>query len=137
MEEAKRKKPYGLWAALILIGVVIVIWIISMLLKPKIDYDSMAKELLNYAYTFDNVDKIEAIDDDIFHVTVKSDPWYAASEKDKMIFCKKMNEGITVICQKYKVIRDIDRAAVYYYDGKGIKVAEPGKGVTLESKILH
>jgi len=137
MEEVKRKKPYGLWVALILIGVIIVIWIVSMLLKPKIDYDSMAKELFNYAYTFDNVDKIEAVDDDIFHITVKSDPWYIASEKDKMIFCKKMNEGITLICQKYKTIRDIDRAAVYYYDSKGIKVAEPAKAVTLESKILH
>lgn len=137
MEEAKKKKPYGLWVALILIGVAIFIWIISMLLKPKIDYDSMAKELLNYAYTFDNVDKIEAIDDDIFRVTVKSDSWYVANERDKKVFCKKINEGITVICQKYNAIKDTQVAYIYYYDEAGIKIAEPGKGFTLESTIIH
>jgi len=48
-----------------------------------------------------------------------------------------VNETLTVICQKYNAIRDIEIAHVYYFDEDGIKIAEPGKGVTLESTILH
>lgn len=137
MEENKKKSPYGLYGVLIFIGILLVIWIISMLTKPKIDYTAMATDLTRYAYTFDNVSNIEATNNSLYTITVKSDSWYAASERDKMLFCKKLNEGITAICWKYKAIQDTQIAYINYYDEDGIKIAEPGKGMTLESTILH
>ena len=137
MSDEKKKKVYLLlifvFTAIIIVSVVTLI----RLSKPKIDYDAMAKELLQYVYTFDKVKDIEVPSDDIYNITIESDSWYAASERDKLLLCKKLNEGITVICQKYKIIKDTQIAYVYYYDEDGIKIAEPGKGFTLESIILH
>lgn len=137
MSEAKKKNGYLLIILVSVIIIIVSIVILVRLSKPKIDYDAMAKELLQYVYTFDKVKDIEVTSDDIYKITVANDPWYAASERDKMVLCKKLNEGVTVICQKYKIIKDTQRAYVYYYDEDGIKIAEPGDGLTLESKILH
>lgn len=135
-EKVSKKHLIIRWTAVV-IGLIIAGIMIMQLFKPKIDYEAMATDLTKYAYTFDKVSKIEASDNNLYTITVKSDSWYSASERDKMLFCKKLNEGITSICWKYKAIRDTQIAYVYYYDEDGIKIAEPGKGLTLESKILH
>ena len=137
MEKTSKKKLYMLLVPLIAIGVIMVIWILSMLLKPKVDYDAMAKELTQYANTYENVNKIDANNNYTYQITVSNEVWYSASEKDKLTFCNKMNEGITAIAWKYKAIKENQIASVYYYDEDGIKIAEPGKGFTLESNILH
>lgn len=137
MEERRKKKVYLL---IILVSIVVIIASIITLtkvLKPKIDYDAMAEELLQYVYTYDKVKDIEVVSDSIYNLTIASDPWYSASERDKLLLCKTLNEGITVICQKYKIIKDTQIAYINYYDEEGIKIAEPGKGFTLESTILH
>lgn len=137
MNEQKKKKVYLL--LIFLFAVIIIASAVTLvrLSKPKIDYDAMAEELLQYVYTYDKVKNIEVPSDSVYNITIASDPWYSASERDKMLLCKNLNEGITVICQKYKIIKDTQRAYVYYYDEDGIKIAEPGEGLTLESKILH
>ena len=48
LEKTSKKKLYMLLVPLIAIGVIMVIWILSMLLKPKVDYEAMAKELTQY-----------------------------------------------------------------------------------------
>ena len=64
--------------------------------------------------------------------------WYHAEDKDKLIYCKAVNQTITAICQKYKAIKDTERANVYYYDEYGVLLAEPSEtSYTLESNILH
>jgi len=137
MDKTQKIKFYKLVIPAIIVGIIMIVWIISMLLKPKIDYTAMATDLLKYAYTFDNVQNMEAVSNSMFNITVKNDAWYASSERDKMLFCKKLNEGIISICWKYKAIKDTQIAYVYYYDEDGIKIAEPGKGLTTESIILH
>lgn len=137
MEKTSKKKFYMMAVPPIIIGIIVIIWILSMLLRPKIDYTAMAIELKQYAYSYDNVKKIDASDNNTYQIVVLNEPWYAASERDKLVFCKKMNEGITAIGWKYKAIKDNQIAYVYYYDEDGINIAEPGKWLTTESKILH
>lgn len=137
MEEKVSKKHLIIRWTAVIIGLIIAGIMIMQLFKPKIDYEAMATDLTRYAYTFDNVSNIQASNNSSYTITVKSDSWYAASERDKMLFCKKMNEGITSICWKYKAIKDTQKAYIYYYDEDGINIAEPGKGFTLESIILH
>lgn len=137
MDRTQKNKFYKLVIPAIIVGIIMITWIISMLLKPKIDYTAMATDLIKYAYAFENVQNIESVNNSTYNITVKSDEWYNASEKDKIMFCKKMNEGVTSICWKYKAIKDTQIAYIYYYDADGIKIAEPGEGLTLESKILH
>jgi len=137
MDKTNKKKPYALWAFLGLIGVAAIIWILSMLLKPKVDYESMAREITQYAAELENIMDIKATSNSSFKITLESNSWYAGTEKDKMVFCKTVNEALTVICQKYKTIKDTQTAYVNYYDEDGIMIAEPKKGITLESAILH
>jgi hypothetical protein len=137
MDKTNKKKIYALWALLGLIGLAAIIWILSMLLKPKIDYESMGKEIMQYTSELENIKNIKATSDSSFKITLESDSWYAGTEKDKMVFCKNVNEALTVICQKYKTIKDTQTAYVNYYDEDGIMIAEPKKGITLESTILH
>ena len=137
MDKKNKKKLYTLWALLGIIGLGAIIWILSMLLKPKVDYESMAREVIQYAAKFENIKDIKATSNNSFKITLESDSWYAGTEKDKMVFCKNVNEALTVICQKYKTIKDTQTAYVNYYDEDGIMIAEPKKGITLESTILH
>lgn len=137
MGEQKKKGFYLLlifvFSAIIIASAIILV----KLSKPKIDYDAMAEELLQYVYTYDKVKNIEVPSDSVYNITIASEPWYSSSERDKLLLCKTLNEGITVICQKYKIIKDTQIAYVNYYDEDGMKIAEPGNGLTLESKILH
>ncbi len=137
MNEKEIKKHHIIRITAIAIGIVIAIMMIMTLFKPKIDYEAMATDLTNFAYSFNSVEKINADNNSSFNIIIKSNTWYAASERDKMILCKKLNEGITSICWKYKAIKDTQKAYIYYYDEDEIKIAEPGKGLTLESTILH
>lgn len=137
MSDEKKKKLYLLSIIASIVIIVISIVIIIKVSRPKVDYDSMAKEILQYTSQLENVVHVKAVSDSIFDITLEGDSWYSGSDRDKRKFCKSVNETLTVICQKYKVIRDIEIAHVYYYDEDGIKIAEPGKGVTLESTILH
>jgi len=137
MDKLNKKKIYALWALLGLIGLAAIIWILSMLLKPKIDYESMGKEIMQYTSELENIKNIKATSDSSFKITLESDSWYAGTDRDKMVFCKTVNEALTVICQKYKTIKDTQTAYVNYYDEDGIMIAEPKKGITLESTILH
>ncbi|RFZ78777.1 hypothetical protein DS742_11740 [Lacrimispora amygdalina] len=137
MNDEKKK---GLYLLSIVASSLIIIFSITTLIKMsshKVDYDSMNKEIMEYVSKLDNIKDIKSNGDGIYKIMLESDSWYAGMERDKMVFCKNVNETLTVICQKYKAIRDTQAVDVYYYDEDGIKVAEPGKGVTLESKILH
>lgn len=137
MNDEKKKKLYLL---LIIVLSIIIVTCITTLIKmssPKVDYDSMNKEITQYVSKLDNIKDIKPNGDGIYKIMLESNSWYAGSERDKMVFCKNVNETLTVICQKYKAIRDTQRADVYYYDEDRIKIAEPGKGNTLESIILH
>ncbi len=137
MNDEKRKGIYLL--TIVVFSLIILFSIITLfkMLKPKVDYDSMDKEIMQYVSNLDNIKDIKPNGDGAYKIVLESDSWYAGSERDKMGFCKSVNETLTVICQKYKEIKDTQIAYIYYYDEDGIKIAEPGKGLTLESKILH
>lgn len=137
MSDEKKKKLYLLS---ILVSVIIIVVSIITLIRMsshKVDYESMNKEIMQYVNKLDNIKDIKPNGDGIYKIMLESDSWYAGTEKDKMVFCKNVNEALTVICQKYKAVRDTQRVDVYYYDEDRIKIAEPGKGNTLESIILH
>lgn len=137
MSDEKKKKLY---IFSILVSVVIIVISIVTLIRlssPKVDYDSMNKEIMQYVSKLDNIKDIKPNSDGIYKIMLENDSWYAGSEKDKMVYCKTVNEALTVICQKYKAIKDTQRVNVYYYDEDRINIAEPGKGNTLESTILH
>jgi hypothetical protein len=134
MSDEKKKKLYLLW----IVASMVIIVILIRMSKQKVDFDSMTKNILQYTSQLENIVDVTAVGDDgIFDITLKGDSWYNGTDRDKRKFCKSVNETLTVICQKYKAIRDIEIAHVYYFDEDGIKIAEPGKGVTLESTILH
>lgn len=137
MNDEKKKKLYLLSILVSVIVIVISIVTLVRMSKPKIDYDSMDKEIMQYVSKLDNIKDIKPNGDGIYKVMLESASWYAGTENDKMVFCKNVNEALTVICQKYKAVSDTQRVDVYYYDEDRIKIAEPGKGNTLESKILH
>lgn len=137
MSDEKKKKLYMLSILVSVIVIVISIATLVRMSKPKVDYDSMNKEIVQYVSKLDNIKDIKPNGDGIYKIMLESDSWYAGSEKDKMVFCKTVNEALTVICQKYKAVKDTQRVDVYYYDEDRIKIAEPGKGNTLESIILY
>lgn len=134
----KEKKKYALWILFCIIAIIVSAIFIIYNTSPKIDREAMATEIAEYVYGLDNVQDIKADGDSIFKITIIGDSWYHAEEKDKLIYCKAVNQTITAICQKYKAIKDTERASVYYYDEYGVLLAEPSeKSYTLESKILH
>lgn len=137
MNDEKKKGIYLL--SIVVLSLIILFSIITLvkMSRPKVDYDSMDKEIIQYVSKLDNIKDIKPNGDGAYKIVLESDSWYAGSERDKMVFCKNVNETLTVICQKYKEIKDTQIAYIYYYDEDGIKIAEPGKGLTLESKILH
>lgn len=137
MNDEKKKRFYLLSIVVSVIIIVVSITVLIKMSSPKVDYDSMNKEIMQYVSKLDNIKDIKPNGDGIYKIMLESDSWYAGSERDKMVFCKNVNETLTVICQKYKAIRDTQRVDVYYYDEDRIKIAEPGKGNTLESIILH
>lgn len=137
MNDEKKKGIYLL--SIVVLSLIILFSIITLfkMSRPKVDYDSMDKEIIQYVSKLDNIKDIKPNGEGAYKIVLESDSWYAGSERDKMVFCKNVNETLTVICQKYKEIKDTQIAYIYYYDEDGIKIAEPGKGLTLESKILH
>lgn len=86
MNDEKKKKVYLLFifvfAAIIIVSVVIIFHA----LKPKVDYEAMVTEMCEYVYKYDNVTDIKAVSERQYKITVKGDPWYNASERDKMVF---------------------------------------------------
>lgn len=137
MSDENKKKLYLLSAVVSSIIIVFSIMTLIKMSSPKVDYDSMNKEIMQYVNKLDNIKDIKSNGDGIYKIMLKSDSWYSGADRDKMVFCKNVNETLTVICQKYKAVRDTQRVDVYYYDEDSIKIAEPGKGNTLESIILH
>lgn len=134
----KEKTKWLIWIMFCIIVIIVSAIFIIYNTSPKIDREAMATEIAQYVYGLDNVQDIEADGDSIFKITISGDSWYSTEEKDKMIYCKAVNQTITAICQKYKAIKDTQRAHVYYYDEYGILLAEPSDELfTLESKILH
>ncbi len=138
MSKEKKKNNNLKWILVAAAIVVVLTVVIIRLLTPKVDYVAMGTEIRQYTDQLENIKDIEANGDKIFKITLESDSWYAGTEKDKMVYCKNVNQTLTVICQKYKTVNERQRADVYYYDEDGILIAEPSdKGYTLESKILH
>jgi hypothetical protein len=134
----KEKKKYALWILFCIIVIIVSVIFIIYNTSPKIDREAMATEIAEYVYGLDNVQDIKADGDSIFKITITGDSWYHAEDKDKLIYCKAVNQTITAICQKYKAIKDTERANVYYYDEYGVLLAEPSEtSYTLESNIIH
>ena len=134
----KEKKKYALWILFCIIVIIVSVIFIIYNTSPKIDREAMATEIAEYVYGLDNVQDIKADGDSIFKITITGDSWYHSEDKDKLIYCKAVNQTITAICQKYKAIKDTERANVYYYDEYGVLLAEPSEtSYTLESNIIH
>lgn len=134
---AEKKK----WLVLILFFVIVIIISLVTLfnaLKPKVDYESMNKEIAQYIHGLDNIIDIEDTETGTYRIILSDEIWYSAEEKDKASYCLAVNTTITAICQKYKALKDTQKAYIYYYDESGVLIAEPSeKPYSLESKILY
>ncbi|MFR6219879.1 MAG: hypothetical protein ACLUKO_24530 [Enterocloster bolteae] len=134
---AEKKK----WLVLILSFVIVIIISLVTLfnaLKPKVDYESMNKEIAQYIHGLDNIIDIEDTETGTYKITLNDEIWYSAEEKDKASYCLAVNTTITAICQKYKALKDTQKAYIYYYDESGVLIAEPSEKLySLESKILY
>lgn len=134
---AEKKK----WLVLILSFVIVIIISLVTLfnaLKPKVDYESMNKEIAQYIHGLDNIIDIEDTETGTYQITLNDEIWYSAEEKDKASYCLAVNTTITAICQKYKALKDTQKAYIYYYDESGVLIAEPSEKLySLESKILY
>ena len=107
-------------------------------LKPKVDYESLNKEIAQYIHGLDNIIDIENTETGTYKITLDDKIWYSAEEKDKASYCLAVNTTITAICQKYKALKDTQKAYIYYYDESGVLIAEPSEKLySLESKILY
>lgn len=134
---AEKKK----WLALIIFFVIVIIISLVTLfnaLKPKVDYESMNKEIDQYIHGLDNIIDIENTETGTYKITLDDEIWYSAEEKDKASYCLAVNTTITAMCQKYKALKDTQKAYIYYYDESGVLIAEPSEKLySLESKILY
>lgn len=134
---AEKKK----WLVLILFFVIVIIISLVTLfnaLKPKVDYESMNKEIAQYIHGLDNIIDIEDTETGTYRIILSDEIWYSAEEKDKASCCLAVNTTITAICQKYKALKDTQKAYIYYYDESGVLIAEPSEKLySLESKILY
>ncbi|ENZ40757.1 hypothetical protein [Enterocloster bolteae] len=134
---AEKKK----WLVLILFFVIVIIISLVTLfnaLKPKVDYESMNKEIAQYIHGLDNIIDIEDTETGTYRIILSDEIWYSAEEKDKASYCLAVNTTITAICQKYKALKDTQKAYIYYYDESGVLIAEPSEKLySLESKILY
>lgn len=134
---AEKKK----WLVLILFFVIVIIISLVTLfnaLKPKVDYESMNNEITEYLNGLNNIKKIESNEAGTYRITLDDEIWYSAEEKDKASYCLAVNTTITAICQKYKALKDTQKAYIYYYDESGVLIAEPSEKLySLESKILY
>ena len=134
---AEKKK----WLALIIFFVIVIIISLVTLfnaLKPKVDYESMNKEIDQYIHGLDNIIDIEKTETGTYKITLDDEIWYSAEEKDKASYCLAVNTTITAMCQKYKALKDTQKAYIYYYDESGVLIAEPSEKLySLESKILY
>ncbi|MBS5631271.1 MAG: hypothetical protein KHX45_20715 [Clostridiales bacterium] len=131
---AERKK----WIAWIVLCIIVIIIGLAILLKPKVDYESMNNEIMEYVNGLENIKEINSDKAGIYKLTLEDSIWYAAEEKDKAGYCLAVNTTITAICQKYKALKDTQKAYIYYYDESGVLIAEPSEKLySLESKILY
>ena len=134
---AEKKK----WLVLILFFVIVIIISLVTLfnaLKPKVDYELMNKEIAQYIHGLDNIIDIEDTETGTYRIILSDEIWYSAEEKDKASYCLAVNTTITAICQKYKALKDTQKAYIYYYDESGVLIAEPSEKLySLESKILY
>ncbi len=134
---AEKKK----WLVLIIFFVIVIIISLATLfnaLKPKVDYESLNKEIAQYIHGLDNIIDIENTETGTYKITLDNEIWYSAEEKDKASYCLAVNTTITAICQKYKALKDTQKAYIYYYDESGVLIAEPSEKLySLESKILY
>ena len=120
--------------------IVIIISLVTLFnaLKPKVDYESMNKEIAQYIHGLDNIIDIEDTETGTYRIILSDEIWYSAEEKDKASYCLAVNTTITAICQKYKALKDTQKAYIYYYDESGVLIAEPSEKLySLESKILY
>ena len=138
-KQTNKRKMFYLFAIVgSFIVIMICIGIISKMMKPKVDYEGLYRDINAYTSQLENITDVVDKGDGIFNITLKNDSWYAGSEHYKMVYCKNVNKNITFLCQKYQLIKDTEWAAIYYYDEDGINIAEPSKkGYDLESNILH
>lgn len=123
---AEKKK----WLVLILFFVIVIIISLVTLfnaLKPKVDYESMNKEIAQYIHGLDNIIDIEDTETGTYRIILSDEIWYSAEEKDKASYCLAVNTTITAICQKYKALKDTQKAYIYYYDESGVLIAEPSE----------
>lgn len=96
---AEKKK----WLVLILFFVIVIIISLVTLfnaLKPKVDYESMNKEIAQYIHGLDNIIDIEDTETGTYRIILSDEIWYSAEEKDKASYCLAVNTTITAICQK-------------------------------------
>ena len=102
---AEKKK----WLVLIVFFIVVIVISLATLFKvfkPKVDYESMNKEIVQYIHGLDNIIDIENTETGTYRITLDDEIWYAAEEKDKAGYCLAVNTTITAICQKYKALKD-------------------------------
>ncbi len=137
-ENTAKNKRYFVF---IIISIVIIIASLIKIWKtfnPGIDYQSMNNEITEYLNGLNNIKKIESDEAGTYRITLDDEIWYAAEEKDKAGYCLAVNTTITAICQKYKALKDTQKAYIYYYDESGVLIAEPSEKLySLESKILY
>ena len=124
--------------AWIVLCIIVIMIGLVILLKPKVDYESMNNDIMEYVNGLENIKEINSDKAGIYKLTLEDSTWYAAEEKDKAGYCLAVNTTITAICQKYKALKEVQRAQIFYYDESGVLIAEPSdKSYTLESKILY
>ncbi|XBX07058.1 hypothetical protein QMP26_02340 [Enterocloster clostridioformis] len=137
-EKTAKNKKYFVF---ILISIVIIIACLIKIWKtfnPGIDYQSMNNEITEYLNGLNNIKKIKSNEAGIYELTLEDGIWYSAEEKDKASYCLAVNTTISAICQKYKALKDTQKAYIYYYDESGVLIAEPSEKLySLESKILY
>lgn len=137
----KKEKLLIKWSIIIISIFAVVMWggtIIVNLLEPKIDYDAMHSEMMDYVNQLENIKEVKYMKDGRYYITLEDSSWYSGSERDKLQFCLNVNKNITYVCRKYKTVEEDFPAYIYYYDESGLRIAEPSDRLgSLESKILY
>ncbi|MDF2609085.1 MAG: hypothetical protein K0R92_559 [Lachnospiraceae bacterium] len=122
-----------LWG--IIISILIIIFIICIILKPKPDVNGFSTAIETYLSNNDNIIDLDYIDDDIYKITV-SDVWYNSSEIEKIKFCNSIRNVFTTYAWEFNIISDSKLIYIYFYDKDQIKVAQPGFALD-DYEILH
>jgi len=80
ISDEKKKKLYLLSIVASMVIIVISIVILIRMLKQKVDFDSMTKDILQYTSQLENIVDVTAVGDDgIFDITLEGDSWYNGS----------------------------------------------------------